>query len=49
MPSKWVKVLPWYYTQRRTPSRAQETRDALRREKRAQGEQADERPSYWIW
>lgn len=29
MPSRWVRVLPWYYTERRQPSRAAEFRRAL--------------------
>lgn len=38
VPSKWVKVLPWYYTDRRVPSRQQELRDALRDEDAANGD-----------
>jgi hypothetical protein len=29
MSSKWVKVLPWYYTERRQPTRAAEFRRVL--------------------
>lgn len=29
MPSKWVKVLPWYYTSRRQPTRAAEFQRVL--------------------
>jgi hypothetical protein len=32
MPSRWVKVLPWYYTERRQPTRAAEYQHALARE-----------------
>lgn len=34
-PSAWVKVRPWYYTERRQPSRAAELRAALKREERS--------------
>lgn len=30
MPSKWVKLLPWYYDERRQPTRAHELEEALR-------------------
>jgi hypothetical protein len=29
MPSKWVKVRPWYYTERRQPTRAAEYERAV--------------------
>ena len=35
MPSRWVKLRPWYYTERRQPTRAVETAEALRYEEAA--------------
>lgn len=29
MPAKWVKILPWYYTDRKVPSRAQSDAEAI--------------------
>lgn len=37
MPSRWVKVCPWYYTERNQPSRARAKRDAIRRDRDAVG------------
>lgn len=40
--SKWVKVLPWYYTERRTPARQQELRDAVETDATATGQPTPE-------
>lgn len=32
MPSKWVKLVPWYYTERNPPSRQSALRAALAQE-----------------
>lgn len=32
MPSRWVKILPWYYADRRQPTRAAEKAAAIKRE-----------------
>jgi hypothetical protein len=34
-PSKWVKILPWYYSKRRQPSRAAEKTAAIKFERKA--------------
>jgi len=34
VPSKWVKIVPWYYTKRRQPSRAAEKAAAIKREEK---------------
>lgn len=38
MPSRRVKILPWYYTERNAPSRARELSDALEQDIHASGE-----------
>lgn len=35
--SKWVKVLPWYYTKKRKRSRAADRRDAIRADLKGSG------------
>lgn len=37
MPSKWVKLVPWYYTERNAPSRQSVLRDAILQEDEAEG------------
>lgn len=37
MPSKWVKLVPWYYTERNAPSRQSTLRAALAEEELAEG------------
>lgn len=37
MPSKWVKLVPWYYTERNAPSRQSAFRTALAEEECAEG------------
>lgn len=37
MPSKWVKLVPWYYTERNAPSRQSSLRSALAEEELAEG------------
>lgn len=34
LPSRWVKILPWYYTERKQPSRAAAKRAAIERDKK---------------
>lgn len=43
VPSRWVKILPWYYTERRQPSRAAEKTAAIKADKEnsADGTEAD--------
>lgn len=38
MPSRWVKILPWYYTERNQPTRAAALREALTFEEAADKE-----------
>lgn len=37
-PSLWVKIRPWYYTDREPLSRAEDLRQALGAEQEAEGE-----------
>lgn len=37
MPSKWVKLVPWYYTERNAPSRHSALREAMEEESLAEG------------
>jgi len=30
LPSRWVKILPWYYTEKDQPTRAEELKKALK-------------------
>lgn len=41
MASKWAKVCPWYYTERRQPSRAAEKAAALETERKADADGAE--------
>jgi hypothetical protein len=34
MPSRWVKILPWYYTERKEPSRAAEKAAAIKQSRK---------------
>lgn len=40
--SKWVKILPWYYTEKNEPSRAEYKRRAIEDDEAASGEDADD-------
>lgn len=41
IPSRWVKILPWYYTERRQVSRAAEREKALAYESNASTTEED--------
>lgn len=48
IPSRRIKILPWYYTEKDQPTRAAELRDALREESRAEAERSLPGRARWL-